>query len=143
MRKASHVVLVFVFCTLASPAFAQLNTSNRHQTTTPPTDARFEIVQSQLAAKWTFRLDRYNGQIHLLVKTLNGGTAWEAMLVEERPELPRPTKPRFLVFTSGLAARHTFLMDTETGKTWVLTTTTFPVAGNDPLETTSWRPFEP
>ena len=65
------------------------------------------------------------------------------MLVEEMPELHRPNKPRFLVFTSGLAARHTFLMDTEKGKTWVLTTTTFPVAGDDPLEITSWRPFEP
>ena len=146
MRTASYdilVFLVFILCSLTSPAYAQSNVSDVHQTTTPPTDARFEIVQSQLAAKWTFRLDRYTGHIHQLVKTRDGGTAWEAMFVEGIPELSSPNKPRFLIFTSGLAARHTFLMDTETGKTWVLSTTTYPVAGDDQKEITSWIPFEP
>ena len=32
--------------------------SDIHQHTVAPSNARFEIVQSELAAKWTFRLDR-------------------------------------------------------------------------------------
>lgn len=143
MRTVSHYLLVLVLFSLASTTYAQSNVFNEHQSTTPPPDARYEIVQSQLAAKWTFRLDRHTGRIHQLVKTQDSGTAWEAMLVLEMPELPRTDKPRFVIFTSGLAARHTFLMDAETGKTWVLTTTTYPDQVGDPMEITGWWPFEP
>lgn len=146
MRRSGQDVMaffLFVLCGLAGTASAQSNVSDVHQMTTPPADARFQIVQSQLAAKWTFRLDRYAGHIHQLVKTQDGGAAWRAMVVEGMPELPRPDKPRFVIFTSGLAARHTYLMDAETGKTWQLRTTTFPISGADPMEITGWWPFEP
>ena len=145
MGITSHCVLtffVFVVFSLANVAAAQPNISDVHQTTTPPADARFEIVQSQLAAKWTFRLDRYTGRVHQLVKTQDGEMAWETMMVEGMTEFSKANKPRFIIFTSGLASRHTFLMDAETGKTWVLRTTTYPGLGEDPFEITGWWPFE-
>ena len=144
MRTASRAeaFLAFVFCSLASTTAAQSSASDIHRATTPPSDARFEIVQSQLVAKWTFQLDRYTGHVRQLVKTQDGGSAWQVMFVAGLPELSRPDKPRFVIFTSGLAARHTFLMDTETGKTWVPVSTTFPIEGKDPVEVVEWWPFE-
>ena len=93
MRLAFSSVMalfVFVLCSLANIAFARSDVSYVHQTTTQPLDARFEIIQSQLAAKWTFRLDRYTGRVHQLVKTSDGGTAWETMLVEGIPNISSP-----------------------------------------------------
>lgn len=119
-----------VLCSTLSPAFAQ---SKIHQTTTPPSNARFEIVQSPLAAKWTFRLDRYTGRVFQLVKTQGDGVAWEPMPIIRSPRSSKPMKPRFVIFTSGLAARHTFLMNSDTGQTWVLQSF---------LDTVGWQPFK-
>jgi len=93
-----------------------------HQQTSPPSTARFEILQSSLAAKWTFRLDRYSGRVWQLVKTSDDDNTWEEMPVIGLPKAPNSAKPHFQLFTSGLAARHTFLINTDTGKTWVVVT---------------------
>ena len=131
LTSAGVVLLFFiVLCSTISPAFAQ---PKIHQTTTPPSDARFEIVQSPLAAKWTFRLDRYTGRVYQLVKTQGDGVAWETMLFLGGPEASKPMRPKFVIFSSGLAARHTFLMDSDTGQTWILTNI---------LGVPGWQPFK-
>lgn len=127
------VVFALIIVGVTSTASAQSDISDIHQSTTTPTDARFEIVQSQLAAKWTFRLDRYKGRIYQLVRTQEGGLTWEIMVVQGLPNVS-PTRPRFVIFTSGIAARHTFLMDCDTGQTWVLTSISESVV--------LWKPFE-
>ena len=53
------VILAFALSLLSGSAAAQ--STSAHQSTTQPTDGRFEIVQSPIAAKWTFRLDRTEG----------------------------------------------------------------------------------
>lgn len=134
-------LFLFVSCALANTAFAQLNAAT-HQMTTLPSDARYEIVQSPLAAKWTFRLDRYTGQVYQFVKMENNElfVVWEAMPVEGLYDIPEPNRPRFVIFSSGIAARHTFLMDSDTGQTWMLGTVTYPAIGDsdEPLEITGW-----
>ena len=145
MRPASKSVtklFAFVLCCLANTASARSN--DVHQATTPPSDARFEIIQSQLAAKWTFRLDRYTGRVYQLVKTRDDRYTWESMPVEGIPDISKPNSPKFVIFTSGLAARHTFLMDSNTGQTWRLGTVTYPNPDSeyDPLEITGWWQFK-
>jgi hypothetical protein len=54
LALATSVVLIFGSTLLAQEA---LSPTEIHQHTTPPPNARFEIVQSQIAARWTFRLD--------------------------------------------------------------------------------------
>ncbi len=117
ISNGTVVLFVVVLSGLVNTAFAQ---SMVHQTTTPPSEARFETVQSPLAARWTFRLDRYTGRIHQLVKTQDDKPAWELMFAEGLPDISRPNRPRFVVFTSGLTVRHPFLMDSDTGQTWRL-----------------------
>lgn len=92
------------------------------QVTVAPPGARYEIVQSTLAAKATFRLDRYTGRVWELAKTKDDETVWQETRVLDRPQIQAPTRPRFQIFTSGLALRHAFMIDGDTGRTWLLVT---------------------
>ena len=112
--------LAFVFLSLAS--FAQDLSTPPHASTTIPLSARYEIVQSQLAARWTFRLDRVCGQVAIMVRVNDKGDdlAWDGMEVIGSPKCVVDGKIRYQLFTSGLAVRHTMLMNTDNGKTWML-----------------------
>jgi hypothetical protein len=124
----------------SASSWGQQGPSEVHQQTTPPADARYEIVQSELAAKWTFRLDRFTGHVSQLVKTASDENTWEQMDVLHLPTIT-PTHARFQLFTSGLAARHTFLLDTSTGKTWVVVTGKRRRSDETEFEATYWQPF--
>ena len=60
------------------------------------------------------------------------------MPVVSLPKCVSDGKIRYQVFASGLAARHTFLINTDNGKTWRLTTYK-DTLGND---ANGWFPFE-
>ena len=134
---AATTVLLLLLC---GSGLAQ-QTSDIHQHTTPPAGARFEIVQPELAAKWTFRLDRFTGNVAQLVKTEDEDNTWEEMTVRNLPPVKAPLHPKFQLFTSGVAAKYTFLIDTETGKTWVLLTGKKKRADGVEYEAHSWVPF--
>ena len=72
------------------------------------------------------------------MKTKDDGTAWESMMVIALPKVPLDPKVRYQIFTSGLAARHTFLLNVETGQSWVLTTFKDDKSG----DVSGWSPFE-
>lgn len=112
-----------------------------HQHTSLPTAARFEILQSSIAAKWTFRLDRYSGHVWQLVKTNDDDNTWEEMPIIGLPKGKTSAKPRFQIFTSGLAARHTFLIDNDTGKTWLVVTSKRKNKDGTEYELNIWQPF--
>lgn len=137
-----RTTLCAVACLIWS-AYAQADDfpSPSHQLTSPPSTARFEIVQSQLAAKWTFRLDRYSGRIWQLVKTSDDDNTWEEMPVMGLPKGQAAARPHFQIFTSGLAARHTFLIDNDTGKTWVVVTSKLKAKDGTEHEINAWQPF--
>lgn len=119
-------------------ASAQSKDISVHSTTTAGPQSRYEIVQSTLAARWTFRLDKVCGAIGQIASTPNDGVIWELMFVSGLPRCSNDGKVRYQIFTSGLAARHTFLINTETGKSWQVRTSK-DVRG---VETTAWFPFE-
>jgi hypothetical protein len=120
----ARVALYVMGLALCGNVIGAQQISEFHQMTASPPNARFQIVQSDIAAKWTFRLDRFTGQVDQLVRTNQGDSAWEGMPVKALPTVLSPAKAHFQLFTSGIAARHTFLLDTDTGKTWSLVTTT-------------------
>jgi len=141
MKSLRACLLLIVICVAAS-ADAQNEPSDIHQATTAPAGARFEIIQSELAAKWTFRLDRFSGQVFQLVKTKEDQSAWEEMAVASRLSVSQATRARFQLFSSGIAARWTFLIDTDTGKTWQLTTSKEKLPDGSEQENHSWQPFQ-
>ena len=116
--------------------------SDVHQWTAVPSNARFEIVQSELEAKWTFRLDRFTGHVSQLVRTTEDDNRWEAMPIVEDPQVASPNRPRFQIFTSGISAKHTFMIDTDTGRTWrLVTVSNTPTDGGGIRELNEWQPF--
>lgn len=133
----SRIVAIFVLTCVSWAGRGQESTV--HNQTTPPPNARFEIVQAYTAAKWTFRLDRFTGQVWQLVRTHTGGNVWEIRRVVGPPKTPTDAHPHFQIFLSGLAAKHSFLIDTDSGRTWTLTTLTDD-AGKE-VENV-WKPFE-
>ena len=112
MKRFTYAILFFMPL-VAQTAFAQNTISDFHQKTTTPPDARYEIIQSELAAKWTFKLDRFSGTVYQLFKTDDDRNTWEKIPSENFPKIANPSKPRFALFTSGIAARHTFLIDSQ------------------------------
>ena len=52
-------VLVLILWAARSVAVVAADIAPSHQQTSPISGARVEVLQSTLAAKWTFRLDRY------------------------------------------------------------------------------------
>ena len=104
MRFIAFIVVILT----VAPYSANSQEVAPHQYTMLPADARFAIVQSQLAAKWTFRLDRFSGEVFQLVKTFDDSNVWEQMEVVGLPRVSTPLRPHFQIFTSGSPARHTF-----------------------------------
>jgi hypothetical protein len=131
----SLVTLVLAALSFASQA--QERGTPPHSSTTIPPSARYEIVQSQLAAKWTFRLDRVCGQVTQLVKSKDDDVTWENMGVIGLPKCVVDGKPRYQLFSSALAARHTFLINLDNGRTWVLTS----FKDEKLVEVAVWAPF--
>lgn len=117
IRKA-----IFLTLLLTSLSSMGSETAVIHMMTAPSPSARYEIISSTLVARNTFRLDRFCGEISQLVKTQTDELTWDGMLVTGLPKCPTDNKPRYQLFTSGMAARNTFLMNTDTGKTWQIMT---------------------
>jgi hypothetical protein len=135
-QRVAYILLFF----LGVPVWGQDLPNNSHQQSTPPVDARYEIVQSQLAAKWTFRLDRFTGRVSQLVKNSDDDSTWERMEIIGLPAIT-PARARFQIFTSGLAARYTFLIDTTTGITWMVVTGKRRGSDGSESEVNVWQPF--
>ena len=130
-----------LFIVLLSSIVGAQQPSDVHQQTTPPVGARFEVVQSELAAKWTFRLDRFTGHVAQLVRTADDDNTWEEMRVIRLPVVSAPSRPRFQLFASGLAAKFMFLIDTDTGQTWVVVTGKRKRPDGSEYEENTWQPF--
>ena len=138
MQKWIYLIATAIIASAASSlVYAQQENTPPHAATTIPPSARYEIIQSQLAAKWTFKLDRVCGNIAQLAQDKNENLIWENMLVIDLPKCSADGKVRYQAFTSGLAAKHTFLMNLDTGKTWAITR-----FGANENEYTAWRPFK-
>jgi len=136
MRK-SLLPVVMLAAALPISVKAQETPTPPHSSSTVSPSARYEIVQSHLAAKWTFRLDRNCGFVSQLVAARGGGMTWESMPIEKRPPCVDNTANHYQLFSSSIAARHTFLMNTDTGRSWLLTT----VSHKDGSQSDEWELF--
>ncbi|MGP0084066.1 MAG: hypothetical protein ACLP0B_10615 [Steroidobacteraceae bacterium] len=78
-----------------------------------------------MIARLMLRVDRFNGEVdHLVLDTLGNGFFWVPVKMEQSAvkdfHAYADNRVHFQVFTSGLIADDTFLMDIDTGKTWIL-----------------------
>ena len=108
--------------------FSQDEENPGHATTTIPPTSRYELIQSNIAAKATFKIDKYSGDTYVMRKESeeeDSGYVWVFIEKEESTKdiITSKSKVNYQLFTSGLAVRYTFLMNIETGFTWQLVVT--------------------
>lgn len=116
----TQLVFAALCFALASRARAQGTASN--QVTTAPPEAHFEILASELGVRNTFRLDRFTGQSAQLVLQADSSLDWQPIpkAPHPLPDTQLPGRANYQMFTSGLGARFTFLINVNTGATWQL-----------------------
>ena len=93
---------------------------NVNTSTTPAANSRYEIISSTLTLKHAYKLDRYCGFIQQLGRKENGDSVWQSTKVADLPKCIVDNKPKYQIFSSGIAVRHTYLINTDTGKTWLV-----------------------
>lgn len=76
------------------------------------------------------------------MKSRDEENAWQEMVVLGLSKLPSSSNPRFQIFSSGLAARHTFMLDTVSGKTWLIASARQKHPDGTETEVVRWVPFE-
>ena len=59
----------------------QFYAQDRQAVSTQMNKARFEVIQSPIARRYTFLLDKVEGKVFQLVQTRTGGDSWEEMTV--------------------------------------------------------------
>ncbi len=129
--------LIFASCLLtfaSSPLLAQ-GENTTSLSSTVPDSARFEVVQSPLLAKLTFRLDRFTGDTWQFVSTKDNSYAWERIKrIHVQNDAKVPGKVNYQIFLSGVRAQITVLMNTTTGASWYI--------AEDPKEGAFWSPMD-
>lgn len=122
-----------VLILMCAPSAAQESAVSLSSTV--PASARFEIVQSPLLAKLTFRLDRVTGDTWQFVSKKKGDFTWQPI---ERIGLPNDSrvqgKVNYQIFLSGVRAQVTILMNTNTGVSWYIS--------EDSKEGVFWAPIK-
>ena len=94
--------------------------TSHHQFSSTPESSRFQIVQSEMGVRYTFNIDKYTGNVFLLVKGKSGLT-WQIIEAEIQDYDEKKTNQvNYQLFTSGLGVRFTFLINVNTGITWQL-----------------------
>lgn len=77
------IILLLIALILPTSVFAQDEEYPDNQTSTIPTQTRYELVQSLLTAKGTYKIDKFNGNVYQLVKTSEGTNSWEIIKKEK------------------------------------------------------------
>lgn len=117
-------------------ATAQTPASNAHQRSLVPATARFEVIQSQIFARSTYRLDKYTGQAWEATMRSDSTLAWQAITMEAHPagDPRREGEVNYQLFLSGIANRFTFLLNVNNGATWQLIQTREQTLAWDPID---------
>jgi len=121
-KTMKRIFFILMFVSLAHQGWTQ--GTYRNQFSSAPDTARYEIVQSELGVKITLKINKYDGQVYLLVEGKKK-LAWQLMAVDKHTQDKKiPGKVNYQIFTSGLGVKFTFLLNVNTGATWQLATET-------------------
>ncbi|MEA3523223.1 MAG: hypothetical protein U9R50_09610 [Campylobacterota bacterium] len=94
--------------------------SHRNQITTVPDISRYSIIQSELSADMTFRLDKYTGIVSRMLEG-NKGTFWLKLKREKHAnDIQSKNSVNYQIFASGLNIQMIYLLNVHTGVTWEL-----------------------
>ena len=134
--KRSYLPLAAILVLVATNAKASQNQAH----TRIPENARYQIIESSIALKNTFKLDTYTGTSWQLVQDPDGTLSWELLARMPFAGNSKPLtftlaelagakvtskdetrhKISYGIYTSGIAIKNTFLINFDNGHTWLL-----------------------
>ncbi len=117
---AKHILNVIPAMILLCSAPTRAAEEQSSVSTALGANARYEIVQSELVARATFRLDRVCGYVSQMVTGEDNRELWRPTLIQNKPPCTADGRIRYQLFSSGLMVRQTYLMNTDNGVTWRL-----------------------
>jgi len=114
-----RILLLFILFSCTN-IYSQLQ--NYQATTTSQVGGRYEIIQSQIKRSNTFKLDKFTGKVYMFVSTKDDWYTWQEVY-KGNVELDKviPEKINYQIFMGGIAAKDCFLININTGVTWMLT----------------------
>ena len=112
----NRIFFILMLVSLAHQGWTQ--ETNHNQFSSAPNTARYEIVQSELGARITLKIDKYLGIVYLLVER-DTRLFWQVMHIQNK-DAATLDKVNYQIFTSGIGIRFSFLLNVNTGATWQL-----------------------
>lgn len=101
----------------------QLNQINNSLTSLKPEFApRYQIVQSSIAARGTYKVDTYLGNVYQLVVDANDNESWQQLSRKGNVnnDITVEGQRNYEIFLSTIAMKFTYLINLNTGATWQL-----------------------
>jgi hypothetical protein len=113
MKKS---LLLLMFSMMALMLNAQRSSS---AVKTSVEGGRWEIVQSEITRRDTYKLDKYKGDVYQLVKKSDGKDTWQKLIrIGGSYDKIEENKINFQIFLGGIAAKDQYLINIHTGETW-------------------------
>ena len=83
---------------------------------------RFQIIQSTIAARGTYKLDTYKGEVFQMVMGSDNNETWQLLRKygHENADAQVLGHKNYELFTSTIAMKFTYLINVNTGSTWQL-----------------------
>ena len=110
--------LIIVFALSLSNAFAQA----RHGAVRTSVDnGRYEIVQSEMARRLIFMLDKYTGDVYQNLLSSKDEMVWRKLgKVGSSNDIAPKTQINYQLFMGGFSVKDILLLNINTGETWYL-----------------------
>lgn len=114
--KQIILMIAFSFISLSSSAIEP-----QQAVKTSTEGGRYELVQSEIARKNFFKLDKYTGNVYQLVVKSNGDRTWQKMnIIGLDYDTIKDNTINFQIFMGGMAVSDCFLINIHTGTTYQL-----------------------
>lgn len=98
-----------------------LNAQKERTVTTSAPNGRYEILQSELARKYTIKIDKYTGETWQMVQSYSGDITWEKIYKEDAlGDNQKENAINYQLFFGGFTAQDILLINVNTGITWQL-----------------------
>jgi len=125
---------IFIVITISSLIATSCNTSQKEQLTElnksltslkeelKSVSPRYQIIQSSIAARGTYKVDTYKGNVYQLVVDRNNNETWELLsrIGHSNNDIQIEGQRNYELFLSTIAMRFTYLINVNTGATWQL-----------------------
>nr|WP_199001864.1 hypothetical protein [Flavobacterium sp. ASV13] len=110
--------ILLIFITLSFSAFSQQNGTNQ---ATSLCNGHWEFFMSDVAAKYTFKVDKFTGDVYQFVQKEDKTYTWQFIEKEtSNRDIVKQDSINYQLFSSGLGIRFTFLLNINSGLTWQL-----------------------